>query len=568
MTSITRRGFIQVAGATTSLAAAGLTATSVSAAPSSGSDGADAGAAVSRTRQELPFGILPADIEASAVELDPVNNFASEETYDIVVVGAGCAGVPAALTAIEEGATVGVLQKGDFVLANGTGCSAIYQDESTLAGIQRFLYNYAELNDFRMNMPLFNYWADHSGEMLFWLIQKVYEAGLEPASFSTSSTIVYENGDVAALVSSSQKSNQDTMTALADLAIDKGAVFHYSTPCVQLVQDASGAVIGAIGKGPDGTYIKMNATKGVILAAGDYMNNSSLCSRYAGDIGMFWRKQTNRTGDGHILASLAGGQIVPANHARQIHGMIPGFMTTPLLILDPRGRRFMNEGVAMTSWNTQILSHYKGTDDTTIYRFFDAAVEEKYTDLKTSLEAVNKSIDEGSTKYYTRADTLEELVEAVGLPIETAMASIERYNELAAAGSDEDFGVVPEKLKALDTPPFYCIVDKPGLAAINGGVFVDNHYQVTTAEGEPIPHLFAAGVNAGNPCGGIDWNMPGGCSDSHCFTAGRYTAIYALTGGLEPSSPCTFEQVSDHFADEDGKFAWNNGKARSAIEVW
>ena len=297
------------------------------------------------------------------------------------------------------------------------------------------------------------------------------------------------------------------------------------------------------------------------------MNNESLTSRYSADIDMFWRKQTNRTGDGHILASLAGSQIVPANHAHQIHGMIPGFMTTPLLILDWDGQRFMNESVTMTIWNTQMIEHYHGRDDSTIYRFFDAAVEEKYTDLKTSLEGINKSIDEGTTKYYTRADSIEELAEAVGLPVDNVVASIERWNELCASG-DVDFGVYPDKMKPIDTPPYYCITDTPGLAAINGGVYVDDCYRVTTAAGEVIPNLFAAGVDAGNLCGGMNWAMPGGCSDSHCFTAGRYTAILALTGGLEPSNPCTFEQVADEFAGKDGTFNWENGKARSAIEVW
>lgn len=558
--SIARKDFIKASA----IAASSLT---MAGAISTGAALADEVGASTTESIELPEGILMSDIEASAVELEPITEFAAEEDYDIVVVGAGCAGVPAILTAIEEGATVGVLQKGDFVLANGTGCSAIIKGQSTPAGYKRYMYDYAELNDFRMNMGLFNYWADHSEETQSWIIQKTYEAGLEPANFKTSASVVYENGDVAAIAEASQKSNQDTMTALADVAESKGAVFHYSTPCVQLVQNADGTVTAAIGKQPDGTYIKLNAAKGVILAAGDYMNNDSLTSRYAGDINMFWRKQTNRTGDGHILASLAGSQIVPANHARQIHGMIPGFMTTPLLILDPQGERFMNEGVVMTSWNTQILSHYRGANDSTVYRFFDAACESKYTDLKTALVAVDKSIDEGTTKYYTRAETLEELVEAVGLPSETTLASIERWNELCEIG-DEDFGVDPDKMKPLDTPPFYCIKDVPGLAAINGGVYVDDCYRVTTADGKVIPNLFAAGVDAGNLCGGLDWNMPGGCSNSHCFTAGRYTAILAVTGGLEPSNPCSFEQVAEHFADEEGKFNWNNGKARNAIEVW
>ena len=60
---------------------------------------------------ELPVDLTPADIAGSCVELEPITEFAEEATYDIVVVGAGCAGVPAVLTAVEEGASVACLQK-------------------------------------------------------------------------------------------------------------------------------------------------------------------------------------------------------------------------------------------------------------------------------------------------------------------------------------------------------------------------------------------------------------------------------------------------------------------------
>ena len=54
----------------------------------------------------------------------------------------------------------------------------------------------------------------------------------------------------------------------------------------------------------------------------------------------------------------------------------------------------------------------------------------------------------------------------------------------------------------------------------------------------------------------------------HLLNRRRYTAILAATGGFKPSNPCSFEQVAEHFADEDDKFNWNNGKARNTIEVW
>jgi len=227
----------------------------------------------------------------------------------------------------------------------------------------------------------------------------------------------------------------------------------------------------------------------------------------------------------------------------------------------------------MTKWNGQILDHYPADGNSPeIFRFFDAAVEKKYSDLKTTLAVVNTAYEKdgvasvSSQATYYRADTLEKLLQDAGLPAST-MDTIKRYNEIVASGEDTDFGVRPGILKPLDTPPYYCIKDHPGLTAIAGGMKIDGHFQFVDKDGTPIPGLFGAGVNAGNICGGTNWNMPGGCSNAHCFTGGRYAAIYALTGQQKPSNPCTFEQVADHYVGKTGLY-WENGKASSSIEVW
>lgn len=69
-----------------------------------------------------------------------------------------------------------------------------------------------------------------------------------------------------------------------------------------------GAVTGVIGKSGN-DYIKFNATKGVILSTGDYQNNQSLVERYCPDVKDFDRKQTNKTGDGILMAMAIGGWV-------------------------------------------------------------------------------------------------------------------------------------------------------------------------------------------------------------------------------------------------------------------
>ncbi len=64
-------------------------------------------------------------------------------------------------------------------------------------------------------------------------------------------------------------------------------------------------------------------------------------------------------------------------------------------------------------------------------------------------------------------------------------------------------------------------------------------------------------------------SRPQGDSNGHCFNAGRYTVIHALTGGLEPSNPCSFKDVADKFVGKDGGFAWDKPESCfHEIQVW
>lgn len=568
------KGGMAVAGAAAFAGLAGCTpsAPAEKADTALGATGDGAGAA------ELPGGLMAADFEASPVVVDAVTDFAEEETYDIVVVGAGCAGVPAVLTALEEGATVACLQKEPVVAANGKGASAVVVGASTEAGIRRWMCDWAKTNDWRMNMDLFRFYVDHSEETLSWVTQQSLSVGIEPVMYQTGETVRYEDGNVAATFKIMQESNNTLMTALAEKAEAAGAVFHYATPAVQLLKSEDGRVTGVVGVREDGSYLKVNASKAVILAAGDYSTNPSLLSRYCQDMVNFQPDQMNRTGDGHLLGVLAGGSIVPANHARQVHCMYATqsmYLTTPFLMLDEEGKRFMNEEAPMTSWNTLMkYRHRKAGERPVVYRFFDAAVMEKYPEGDGNLDRLNGIIEQtgmemGADGVLARADTLEELCEILGVSAAPFIESIERYNEQCAAACDDEFGKRPEYMKAIDTPPYYGVMNTLNFAAVNGGLTVNECYQVVDGDGAPIAGLYAAGTDAGDLCGGINWSMPGGSSNCHCFTAGRYTVIHALTGGLEPSNPCSWRDIADKLAGPDGKPTWEAlERASSEIKVW
>ena len=110
------------------------------------------------------------------------------------------------------------------------------------------------------------------------------------------------------------------------------------------------------------------------------------------------------------------------------------------------------------------------------------------------------------------------------------LCPVERYNELVAKGSDEDFGKQAKWLTPIDTPPFYGIHRHVRVSAIVSGVNVDKHMQVLKdGTEEPIPGLFAIGNVAGNFFAGVDYTMwmPGlslGRAHTQGYVIGKYVA--------------------------------------------
>lgn len=172
-TNISRRNLIK-GGAAFAVAATLLGASAYS--PRKEAENAPA------AKSDLPADLRASDFKYSVVETDPITSFASEETYDIVVVGAGCAGVPAVLTAVEEGATVACLQKEATVAANGNGCSFVVKEASNLSGIARWRSDWAKLSDWRINPALFQYYVDYAEEAVHGLYLAVWKRALPLSS--------------------------------------------------------------------------------------------------------------------------------------------------------------------------------------------------------------------------------------------------------------------------------------------------------------------------------------------------------------------------------------------------
>ena len=127
------------------------------------------------------------------------------------------------------------------------------------------------------------------------------------------------------------------------------------------------------------------------------------------------------------------------------------------------------------------------------------------------------------------ADTLEELVEKLGLPKEEALASIQRYNELCDEGYDPDFGKNPKFLNKIQTAPFWGIRRHIRCSSITAGVLTDANSMVVREDGTPVQGLYAVGNLGGQFFGGCDYPFfSPGLSLGHAVTFGYIAAKHAV----------------------------------------
>ena len=174
-----------------------------------------------------------------------------------------------------------------------------------------------------------------------------------------------------------------------------------------------------------------------------------------------------------------------------------------------------------------------------IYSVADA----KYQDQMTEWKAIDEDIKvkdwprmdaEAAYQYSWEADTLEELAGLMGVDATALQETVERYNELADAGADEDFGKDARFMAKIDTPPFRAVMRDfvEGLSAMLGGLVVDEQQRVLDADDQPISGLFAVGNVSGPFFGGIDYPMyfPG-LSIGRALTTGHIAGAAVVQGG-------------------------------------
>ena len=550
-----------------------------------------AAAAAEAGDYEVPAELTKEEVEASAAELWEITPDETKD-YDIVVVGAGAGGVPAACWAAELGAKVALLQKEVEVVSQGNCASAIIKEKSTPAGIEKWVHHTNSLNNWRSDEKLLRAYAHNSEEALLWywnragLTQETeYGDGTKIDDNARSAELLNDGNGLFAYLSTSAdltgvwQDRQDTydygddhcyfmapwigpkpqnvgnvlknvlnnvMAKCPDLEV------FYETPGVQLVKDGD-KVVGVIGKDVNGKYIQFNASKAVILATGDYMNNDPMVARWCPDTAAYDKKQYHKTGDGHVMALAAGAKMEPLGHTKMMHDFDSAQMyEEPFLYVNMNGERFTNEytGFVYMGNVTKFQPSYKGDNVDANHpdgskgwycQVYDSSYEEwPAEDFVSRVYPADKMENyiPGDGEHpgvfvnlidAHKCDTLEDLAKELDIDPETFKATVERYNELCESGEDTDFGKPSKYMKPIKQAPFWGLRKHIRVSSIDSGIMTNENAQALTADGKVIEGLYAVGNLGGPFYGGADYPFhQTGLSLGRCYTFGMIAAKHAL----------------------------------------
>ncbi|WP_180966849.1 FAD-dependent oxidoreductase [Cohaesibacter celericrescens] len=455
------------------------------------------------------------------------SQISSNEEFDVVIVGAGCAGIFAAHSAAEQGLKVAVVEKFSGLSARGMDNAAVnsklqlasgekIDEDLIFADLIRFANN-------RVHPELVNIWVRQSGRVFDHYIDLCQANDMQVAlvdcfSVAKEHPDLYRQYPTAHIFAGKGQAistgNEYVPTQEAFLkfveaqCIELGVSFQYNTSCERILRDGDGPVSGIIGKDAENNYVKLTATKAVILAAGGYTENQEMVDAWcpaANDPEIkTYGPEGGNSGEVFAQALWTGAGLQNWPHPVMVH-TIPGFnvdlMTgnQSFMHVNRLGKRFQSESMP----NQTLTDGRFRQPGKQAWAVFDAKYEQDHATFETGFDGpVNEPIEQlngfADKGWVHRADTLEGLAEQMGIPADTFAATCKRYTEMAKKGKDEDFNKESYLMFTIEQGPFYAVPIRSHLLVTVGGLDCDPDMQVLDNDGNKIEGLYAVGNMQGN----------------------------------------------------------------------
>jgi flavocytochrome c len=440
------------------------------------------------------------------------------ETFDVIVIGTGMAGMSAAISAAENGAKVVLLDKQQQALAGGSSALALggfsLPEADTAEAKQLFVDEYIKKSGGRADRALIQFLAENITHDIEWLVGR--GANLMkamPAPPYRTVTRLVAPGSFRGMPS--------LLAAMHTEAKKLGVAEVYRAKAkVLLVDSTTGRVVGLRASTPAG-LVDYRA-KATVLATGGYAGNPKMLEQWVGPNadesvvrGAKWI-----TGDGFRMAEEIGAGAIQMGGLDSIHvaGVSPknpasgqpSAVLSHAIGINKLGQRFIDESLGYVSFGKAIIEQ-SGAE---VALVFDQAMAEATPGKSVIDQYTHFKLD------IIKVDTLEELAGRIGCPAPALVDTVTKFN--AAVRDGKAPTATPAKAafaNKVERAPFYAIYPlKPGLTQTFGGLRINTGCQVLEADGTPIRGLYAAGEVTG---GFFSIDYIGGGSLSRCVVTGR-----------------------------------------------
>lgn len=524
---------------------------------------------------------------------------------EILIIGAGTAGMVAAIVAGQQGSRTLVIEKNSTVGYFKTYTGAVDSKAQRAAGdktridkeeiVQELVRYPSQYEDVDKKLiaksnpvdeKLVRLWAEESGQTMDFLANELAEYGIKHVA-------EYDIGEgyhgkfkifpthtkfVVPVIKGGPKSRIHGGTGVIEPWLVKkaksyGVAFRFNTPLIKFIKQGS-KVVGAIAGKKDGSYLRIEASRGVLLCTGGYADDNELFARrnpQATAVTTLYYGQPGNTGDGIKAAIWAGseqdrygtaglfdrGITKPGGRSglsfRNLDarmGPMDAFHmgSQPFLKVNMDGKRFCSEsvpydvilyplsneknGVCCVIWDKNYWENIEK------FRLVGCCRQIPSKTRPKTYEGISKTVNRvllarASMKgYIQKANSIEELAKKLKLPVAQFKATVERYNRMAKAGVDEDFGKPAKDLIALETPPFYGATNAGWMMHTTDGIHINADMQVLDTQEQVINGLYAAGDVAGGFFGTNYYpELVVGIASGKTITFARH-AILHMTGAI------------------------------------
>ena len=436
----------------------------------------------------------------------------SQRRYDLLIIGAGTAGMPAAIFAAQRGLSVLAVdaapQFGGTLMLSGGQMSAagtrVQKQKGIVDTAQEHFDDLMRISRGTIDQPIARLAVNNAAATIDWLVDNGYEVlpdypvtGVLHEPYSKPRYYWSAKRGFGIFQAMQPKFAEAVKAGKVDLLLEHKAV--------EFQTDSGGNISAVVARDSSGKRVVLQA-KNVLLSSGGYASNAKMFEKLARIPKYLNHSYPYAQGEGHLLAESVGGYMRYAEKYITNFGVLLSTNDVPSskltdttfhpqqrqpweIYVNSAGRRFIREDVPSVDAREQALRVQPNLRHWVV---FDSAILAKAPPIlqNWTREKMLASFQAGQANFFSGA-SIESLAKAAQLPADALVQTVQTFNRGVTAGNDA-FGRKHMPMK-IEKGPFYALRHQGTSITSTAGIAVNDQLQVVRRDGKAIANLYAAG---------------------------------------------------------------------------